>query len=169
MNSPSTRLLSTVHRSTRSTRAWLGLAALALAAAGCSGGGSPSDAGDTGPADGMSADSGDVTPVDSALPPTDVPGDVAADVPADVGADVGADTPPIDAAGSLSCGTMTCGAGQFCLLDCSGIDAGGRDLHRCMDIPAACGATFNCTCADPCFAHMCMQTGAREVTCTGCV
>ena len=68
---------------------------------------------------------------------------------------------------SRACGTLTCAAGQVCVLGCSGGDAGAIDLHRCVDVPSACRGAASCPCASVCGAP---SGGAvdGEVRCTGC-
>jgi hypothetical protein len=143
---------------------------LLFALAACEGTSATDAASDTPMVDHPAADApSDTTAVDSA--PVDAgPADA---MPADTAADVApVDVVPVDA-GPVTCGTMTCGASQYCLVQCSGIDAGsGWDPHRCVDVPAECAATPDCACLHPCGSitggSRCTDTGARVLTCQLC-
>src|SRR5260221_2073901 len=66
------------------------------------------------------------------------------------GADTGADTSAD--AGSIPCGTKTCGANQVCVHDCCGgapTPDGGTCTPpppTCLDIPSECAGTPTCGC-----------------------
>jgi hypothetical protein len=72
--------------------------------------------------------------------------------------------------GPITCGSMTCAASQYCVLGCSGVDAGGRDLHECVDTPPMCMGLLTCQCAQPCPGlQICSGGGAdRQFSCSGC-
>lgn len=104
--------------------------------------------------------------------PRDASGDVVdaaePDAPSDAPSDVPTFTPPSPDAPARACGTLTCGVGQVCIRQCSGIDAGARDLHQCVDVPAACRGAARCPCASVCgFSPWCDPVG-DEVQCNGC-
>ena len=68
---------------------------------------------------------------------------------------------------SRACGSLTCAAGQVCVLGCTGVDAGPIDLHRCVDVPSTCRGAASCPCASVCGAPSCVPVDG-EVRCTGC-
>jgi len=74
---------------------------------------------------------------------------------------------PSPLAPARACGSLTCAAGQVCVLGCSGVDAGSVDLHRCVDVPDACRSTGTCPCASICGQPSCQPVG-DVVRCTGC-
>ena len=71
--------------------------------------------------------------------------------------------------GAFACGTRTCAPGQVCVRDCSGIDAGPVDLHRCVSAPSGCDASGRCACRSVCFTGQCTQESSGVVACQLCV
>lgn len=85
--------------------------------------------------------------------------------------------PPID--GGIVCGTMTCNAGQICVVDCTGVScdmaSGPNDCrpHACLDLPSACASNYTCGCfaPEPCGLGSCPMGGlsGRTIQCVGCL
>lgn len=83
------------------------------------------------------------------------------------------DAHPVDAQGTLSCGTLTCNAGEVCVLRCSGIDASGIELHSCVPIPARCADDVSCACFGATYCGgsaggTCLESSDRHFSCNGC-
>lgn len=115
----------------------------------------------------------DATVADATVtPPTDAP------VAPPTDALDARDAQPLDAAGPYTCGTMTCGPGEYCLSQCSGVDVRGPDgevpdLHECRPIPPACNGSLDCECAHPCGPNAgsfpsCRQDNPRTLACQTC-
>lgn len=125
--------------------------------------------------DTMPSDVAHVAPADvTDATPADVADATPADAtPADVADIAPADATPVDA-GPVMCGSVTCGAGQYCLVRCSGFDAGPSwSPYLCVDIPPSCSATPTCACLRPCGTlsggSVCREDSARRLSCDLCV
>ena len=90
------------------------------------------------------------------------------------GAVEGDSAPVVDAA-SVTCGTKTCGAAEYCVVQGPGgpfiPDGGDRSDYSCKKLPVACGGIASCACVLPPGQPMTsnckcvVRDGAPYVTC----